>query len=59
MIVIDASTVTVLARSYRLTAYDASYVALSLQMGMPLATANRALGAAAQAAKCRWKLKKN
>ncbi len=36
-----------LARSHRLTSYDAAYLELSLRRGLPLATRDRALQAAA------------
>lgn len=38
-----------LALQHNLTAYDASYLALALRLGLPLATRDRALIAAAQA----------
>ena len=37
-----------LARAHRLTAYDACYLELALRRGLPLATLDRELGAAAQ-----------
>lgn len=43
------------ARAHGLTCYDASYLALAMQMHLPLATADATLGAAARAAKCAWK----
>jgi predicted nucleic acid-binding protein len=36
-----------LAREHRLTAYDAAYLELAMRLGVPLATDNRALAAAA------------
>ena len=38
-----------LAEQHRLSAYDAAYLELALRLGLPLATADRALIAAAQA----------
>jgi predicted nucleic acid-binding protein len=37
-----------LAREHRLTAYDAAYLELAMRLGLPLATGDRALGAAAE-----------
>jgi len=37
-----------LARSHRLSSYDAAYLALALRRGLPLATCNKALQAAAR-----------
>jgi len=37
-----------LAREHRLTAYDAAYLELAMRLGLPLATGNRSLGAAAE-----------
>ena len=45
----DAGLIT-LARHYRLTSYDAAYLQLGLDRGLGLATADRALRAAAEAA---------
>jgi len=39
-----------LAREHGLTAYDAAYLELAMRMGLPLATGDRRLGAAAQRA---------
>jgi predicted nucleic acid-binding protein len=39
-----------LAREHRLTAYDAAYLELAKRLGLPLATNDRSLGAAAQRA---------
>ena len=41
---------TRLAEHHRLTAYDATYLELALRLGLPLATADKALRAAAEAA---------
>jgi predicted nucleic acid-binding protein len=38
-----------LARTYKLSSYDAAYLELALRRGLPLATRDRALAAAAQA----------
>ncbi len=43
--------VLVLARTHNLTAYDASYLHLALQGGLPLASLDRALLAAARKAR--------
>ncbi|WP_237479995.1 type II toxin-antitoxin system VapC family toxin [Lichenibacterium dinghuense] len=40
--------VLLLARAHRLTPYDAAYLALAQATGLPLATLDRALGAAAR-----------
>jgi predicted nucleic acid-binding protein len=37
-----------LAREHRLTAYDAAYLELAMRLGLPLATGDRGLSAAAQ-----------
>ena len=37
-----------LAREHRLTAYDAAYLDLAMRLGLPLATDDRSLGAAAR-----------
>ena len=37
-----------LAREHRLTAYDAAYLELAMRLGLPLATGDRSLKAAAQ-----------
>jgi predicted nucleic acid-binding protein len=39
-----------LAREHRLTAYDAAYLDLAMRLGLPLATGDRSLGAAAKRA---------
>jgi predicted nucleic acid-binding protein len=39
-----------LAREHRLTAYDAAYLELAMRLGLPLATGDRALEAAAKRA---------
>jgi predicted nucleic acid-binding protein len=39
-----------LAREHRLTAYDAAYLELAMRLGLPLATGDRSLGAAAERA---------
>jgi predicted nucleic acid-binding protein len=44
------SVVLALARSHRLTAYDATYLELALRRGAPLATFDRQLAEAARAA---------
>ncbi|HEY9084695.1 MAG TPA: type II toxin-antitoxin system VapC family toxin [Candidatus Tyrphobacter sp.] len=53
----DAHATLKLARKYRLTAYDAAYLALALQAQLPLATIDATLGEAARSAKCAWKPK--
>lgn len=45
----DDHEVMVLARAYRLTAYDASYLALAIRKGCPLASLDRRLNKAAAA----------
>lgn len=45
----DEIPVLALARSHRLTVYDAAYLELALRLGAPLATLDRALAAAAHA----------
>lgn len=45
------------ARKYRLTGYDAAYLALAIQSQLPLATVDPVLASAAKAAKCAWKPK--
>lgn len=53
-IVLDVSLSTAwhdtlaLARSHRLTSYDAAYLELALRRGLPLATRDKALQAAAR-----------
>ena len=42
------------AREYGLTGYDAAYLALALQSGFPIATADERLRKAARAAKVLW-----
>jgi predicted nucleic acid-binding protein len=42
------SVITDLARSERLTAYDAAYLELALRLGLPLATLDRDLAVAAR-----------
>ena len=39
-----------LAREHRLTVYDAAYLELAMRLGLPLATGDRSLGAAAERA---------
>lgn len=39
-----------LAREHRLTAYDAAYLELAMRLGLPLATGDRSLRAAAERA---------
>jgi predicted nucleic acid-binding protein len=39
-----------LAREHRLTAYHAAYLELAMRLGLPLATGDRGLGAAAERA---------
>jgi predicted nucleic acid-binding protein len=46
--VVRWSALADLARRHRLTAYDAAYLDLSLQLGLPLATLDDALRAAAK-----------
>ncbi|MGI3899736.1 MAG: type II toxin-antitoxin system VapC family toxin [Janthinobacterium lividum] len=43
----DDAEVILLARTYKLTAYDAAYLSLALRAAVPLATLDRALAAAA------------
>ncbi|HVS45572.1 MAG TPA: type II toxin-antitoxin system VapC family toxin, partial [Verrucomicrobiae bacterium] len=45
----DPHTVLALARTHRLTGYDAAYLALAIRAHVPLATIDRALAAAARA----------
>ena len=45
----DGATLLRLARTHRLTAYDAMYLELSIRQQRPLATLDRKLGTAAQA----------
>ncbi|MBV8154038.1 MAG: type II toxin-antitoxin system VapC family toxin [Candidatus Eremiobacteraeota bacterium] len=52
----DPHAILSATRSYGITAYDAAYLALALQLQVPLATVDRALRSAAKAAKCRWKM---
>jgi predicted nucleic acid-binding protein len=47
----DGDTVLTLARTHRLTVYDAAYLELALRADLPLATLDRPLAAAARAAK--------
>jgi predicted nucleic acid-binding protein len=51
----DPHAVLTATRIYSLTAYDAAYLALALQAGIPLATVDRPLAVAAKNAKCAWK----
>ena len=51
----DPQVIVGTARTHGLTCYDASYLALALQIHLPLATADAHLAAAAKAAKCLWK----
>lgn len=44
------SSILTLAEAHRLTVYDAAYLELALRFGLPLATLDKALAAAAQAA---------
>jgi predicted nucleic acid-binding protein len=46
----DEQAVFRLAREYRLSFYDAAYLALAMRERVPLATLDKALSAAAQAA---------
>jgi predicted nucleic acid-binding protein len=46
----NLSTLLDLARQYRLTVYDAAYLELARRHGVPLATLDKAMGAAAEAA---------
>ncbi len=46
----DQSNLLRLARQYRLTVYDAAYLELAQRRGVPLATLDKALRAAAEAA---------
>lgn len=41
-------------RQYRLTGYDAAYLALAIEQGLPLATLDKALGAAARSEHLLW-----
>jgi len=50
----DPHTVLALARTRRLTGYDAAYLALALQAQVPLATVDRGLAAAASAEGCAY-----
>jgi len=45
----DEAGVMALARRHRLTVYDAAYLELAVRMGLPLATLDKALAAAARA----------
>jgi predicted nucleic acid-binding protein len=47
----DPHTILALARTHRLTCYDAAYLALALRVQLPLATIDRALATAAAAEK--------
>jgi predicted nucleic acid-binding protein len=51
----DPHVVVAAARAHGLTCYEASYLALALQLHLPLATVDATLGAAAKSAKCAWK----
>jgi len=51
----DPHAVLVAARVHQLTAYDAAYLALAIQVEIPLATVDEKLSKAAKAAKCAWK----
>lgn len=53
--VAEPHVIMAVARRYSLRAYDAAYLALALERRVPLATVDATLGAAAKAAKCRWK----
>lgn len=53
----DVHVIIATARTYGLTCYDASYLALALQSHLPLATVDTNLAAAAKSAKCAWKPK--
>lgn len=44
------SEIAELAERHRLTSYDATYLELALRLGLPLATTDKALGAAAASA---------
>ncbi|HTU69877.1 MAG TPA: type II toxin-antitoxin system VapC family toxin [Candidatus Baltobacteraceae bacterium] len=50
----DPHLITITARDHSLTGYDAAYLALALQSGIPLATVDGTLRAAARAAKVLW-----
>lgn len=47
---VDISSLYEAGKSHRLTGYDAAYVELALELGLPLATADKAMIAAAQRA---------
>jgi predicted nucleic acid-binding protein len=50
----DPAFILAVARTHRLTGYDAAYLALALQTKRPLATVDIALHAAAVAEECAW-----
>ncbi|HVA27708.1 MAG TPA: type II toxin-antitoxin system VapC family toxin [Candidatus Baltobacteraceae bacterium] len=50
----DAHVVVATARDFGLTGYDAAYLALAMQSGVPLATVDEQLRKAARSAKALW-----
>lgn len=54
----DPHVVVSTARDYGLTGYDGAYLALALQSGLPLATADEHLGKAARSAKVLWQARR-
>jgi predicted nucleic acid-binding protein len=55
---VDPHVVASMARSHGLTCYEAAYLALAMQRGCQLATVDVDLAAAARAAKCLWRAKR-